>query len=96
MKKTDDSVKAGLEMRGDNEDNRPIGKSHGTLEEKAMEDEDERVHNREEVTVNPNEEQDIDEIVHQAPTAEGQDIPHEEDLDDKVHRQGNADDQDRI
>lgn len=92
MKKTDDSVKAGLEIRADHHD-APDKKSPAPAPENNPIDADEKVHEQHSPEINSNEEQDYDDVVHQMPT--GRDSTDDEDLDDKVHRTDENDDADR-
>ena len=90
MKKTDESVKAGLDIRAahDKESNT----SNTAAAEPAQPvDGDDKVHEQATVNVNPDQEQDYDEIVHQLP--DGVDSTENEDLDDKVHRLGTDEEQ---
>lgn len=97
MKKTDDSVKAGLEIRSGHEAHDTANNKTPSIPDTDPVDEDEKVHEQPDITVNENEEQDYDDIVHQLPGPNSS-SENEEDLDDKVHRIGNQDinDPDRI
>ena len=92
MKKTDDSVKAGLQLEGEGpkEQQQETAGTAGTADNAIPEienekDGDELAHERAGETPDVTNEQDMDELVHKVPPAKVGNNDDEKDVDDLVH-----------
>lgn len=85
MKKEDESVKTGLDIRSQQEE-KNTSQNAAPAPDTAPIDADDKIHEETSVPVNPHTEQDYDEIIHQLP--DDSETSGLEDPDDKIHREG--------